>query len=164
MANEWIADATRRLAVQAESDSDAPAADSGAPVSGWSGEAMERLRSAIAQQVSGLPRRSRPVATTTPGATITQLALTRALTFALSAEAAAESAAIADVEFAFDGAAVTAVHIHLVAVGAERRPQTMLAGGDRLRDRAAGLLAGIVGPVEVRVDLTWEDLVTRDEH
>lgn len=40
----------------------------------------------------------------------------------------------------------------------------MLAGGDRLRDRAAGLLAGIVGPVEVRVDLTWEDLVTRDEH
>ncbi|GIZ97387.1 hypothetical protein TTY48_19990 [Tsukamurella sp. TY48] len=159
VANEWIADATRRLAGLTASESDAPEA-----ASGWGADAIERLRSAVSHQVSGLPRRSRPVATTKPGIDITQLALTKALTIALSDEAAAESAAIADIEFVLDGAAVTGVHVHLVAVGTGARAETMLVGGDRLRDRAAAVLAGIVGPVEVRVDLTWEDLVTSGQN
>lgn len=158
VATEWIADATRRLAGLAGSDSEAPAADPR-----WGGDAIERLRTAISQQVSVLPRRSRPVETTTSGITITPLALTRALTIALSGEAAAESAAIADVEFAVDGSVVSGVRIHLVAVGTEPRAHSMLVGGDRLRAKAAALLAGIVGPVEVGVDLTWEDLVTREQ-
>lgn len=154
-ATDWIADATRRLAGLAGPDAAAPEVDPR-----WGADAVERLRAAVALQVSGLPRRSRAIATLRPGVSVTELALSKAITAALSDTAAAEAAAVADVALDLKGATLTAVHVHLVAVGAEGRSRSLIDGGDRLRVLAADVVRQMIGDGEVRVDLTWEDMLT----
>ncbi len=154
-ATDWIADATRRLAGLAAPGAEAPEVDPR-----WGADAIDRLRNVVAQQVLDLPRRSRAVRTARPGITVRELALSTVLTVDVSDAAASESAAVADVELDVDGDRLAAVHVHLVAVGADGRPGTLLDGGDGLRARAAELLRAMFGPDEVRVDVTWEDLLT----
>lgn len=154
-ATDWIADATRRLAGLAGPDATEPEADPR-----WGADAVDRLRAAVALQVSGLPRRSRAIATVRPGITVTELAFSKAVTAALSDAAAAEAAAVADVALDLAGARLTAVHVHLVAVGADGRSRSLLDGGDHLRALAEDVVRRMIGDAEVRVDLTWEDLVT----
>ena len=154
-ATDWIADATRRLAGLAGPDAVAPEVDPR-----WGADAVDRLRAAVALQVSGLPRRSRVIATVRPGITVTELALSKAVTAALSDAAAAEAAAVADVALDLAGARLAAVHVHLVAVGAEGRSRSLLDGGDRLRALAEDVVRRMIGDAAVRVDLTWEDLLT----
>lgn len=154
-ATDWIADATRRLAGLAGSDAEAPEADPR-----WGVDAIDRLREAVAQQVSALPRRSRPIATGRPGIAVTELALAKAVTAALSDSAAAESAAVADVALELAAGELAAVHVHLVAVGADGRSHTLLDGGERLRFLTADVVRRVVGTGDVRIDLTWEDLLT----
>ena len=153
-ATEWIADATRRLAGLAGPGAESPDVDPR-----WGADAMDRLRAAVAQQVAGLPRRSRPVATARPGVTVSELALSKAVTAALSDSAAHESAAVADVALDLADGVLAAVHVHLVAVGTDRR-RTLLDGGDRLRLLAGDVVHRMTGADDVLVDLTWEDLVT----
>ncbi|KXO94191.1 hypothetical protein AXK56_21680 [Tsukamurella pulmonis] len=153
-ATDWIADATRRLAGLAGPDAEAPDVDPR-----WGADAIDRLRAAVSQQVSALPRRSRPVATARPGVTVSELALSKAVTAALSDSAAVESAAVADVELDVVGDGLSAVHVHLVAVGADRRV-SLLDGGERLRSLAADVVRRMVGADDIRIDLTWEDMLT----
>ncbi|MBS4102598.1 hypothetical protein [Tsukamurella paurometabola] len=154
-ATDWIADATRRLAGLAAPDGEAPEIDPR-----WGADAIDRLREAVAQQVSALPRRSRPIATVRPGVSVTELALSKAVTAALSDRAAAESAAVADVELDLADDGLSAVHVHLVAVGADERPHTLLDGGEHLRALTADVVRRMVGADDVRIDLTWGDLLT----
>ncbi|NMD56607.1 MULTISPECIES: hypothetical protein [Tsukamurella] len=154
-ATDWIADATRRLAGLAGPGSAAPEVDPR-----WGADAVERLRAAVALQVSGLPRRSRAIETVRPGIAVTELALSKAVTAALSDAAAAEAAAVADVALDLAGARLTAVHVHLVAVGADGRSRSLLDGGDRLRALAEDVVRRMIGDADVRVDLTWEDVLT----
>lgn len=154
-ATDWIADATRRLAGLAGPDAQAHEADPR-----WGADAMDRLREAVAQQVSTLPRRSRPIATVRPGVSVTELALSKAVTAALSDTAAAESAAVADVALDLEGGRLDAVHVHLVAVGADERAHSLLDGGERLRALTADVVRRMVGSSDVRIDLTWEDVLT----
>ncbi|TWS24001.1 hypothetical protein FK268_10155 [Tsukamurella sputi] len=154
-ATDWIADATRRLAGLTAPDAGAPEGDPR-----WGADAVDRLRAAVALQVAGLPRRSRAVETVRPGITVTELALSKAVTAALSDDAAAEAAAVADVALELVGTRVKAVHVHLVAVGAEGRSRSLLDGGDRLRALAEDAVLRMIGDTGVNVDLTWEDLLT----
>ena len=153
-ATDWIADATRRLAGLAGPDAEAPDVDPR-----WGADAIDRLRAAVSQQVSALPRRSRPVATARPGVTVSELALSKAVTAALSDSAAVDSAAVADVELEVVGDRLSAVHVHLVAVGADRRI-SLFDGGERLRSLAADVVRRMVGADDIRIDLTWEDMLT----
>ncbi|MET9326277.1 hypothetical protein [Tsukamurella sp. NPDC003166] len=152
---DWIADATRRLAGLAGADAEAPEVDPR-----WGADAIDRLREAVTQQVSALPRRSRPIATVRTGVTVTELALSKAVTAALSDSAASEAAAVADVALDLAGGELAAVHVHLVAVGADERPHTLLDGGERLRALTADVVRRMVGTGDVRIDLTWEDVLT----
>ncbi|WP_019202841.1 hypothetical protein [Tsukamurella sp. 1534] len=151
---DWIADATRRLA------SAPPDADTG---DGWGDEVLGRLRDSIAGLVAGSPRRGRTFDTAADGVTMSTLALSRALTFELSERAAGEYAAIADVAADVDGSTLTAVRLHVVAIGAEERARTMTEGGDQIRAAAGEVLAEVVpDPSRVRVDLSWDDLFLPD--
>ncbi|MCS3779116.1 hypothetical protein [Tsukamurella ocularis] len=154
-ATDWIADATRRLAGLSGPDAETPEVDPR-----WGADAIDRLREAVAQQVSALPRRSRPISTVRQGIAVTELALSKAITAALSDAAAAESAAVADVALDLTGGALAAIHVHLVAVGADGRSHTLFDGGERLRALAADVVRRMVGTVDVRIDLTWEDVLT----
>lgn len=154
-ATDWIADATRRLAGLSGPDTEAPEVDPR-----WGADAIDRLREAVAQQVSALPRRSRPIATVRQGVSVTELALSKAITAALSDTAAAESAAVADVALDLTGGALTALHVHLVAVGADGRSRTLFDGGERLRALTADVVRRMVGTADARIDLTWEDVLT----
>lgn len=156
-STDWIADATRRLAGLAGPASEAPDVDPR-----WGADAIDRLREAVANQVSALPRRSRPIATARPGIAVTELALSKAVTVALSESAAAESAAVADVALDVASGGLAAVHVHLVAVGADGRAHSLLDGGERLRGLTADVVRRMVGPDDVRIDLTWEDVLTRE--
>ncbi|WP_458630216.1 hypothetical protein [Tsukamurella ocularis] len=154
-ATDWIADATRRLAGLAGPDAEAPEVDPR-----WGADAIDRLREAVALQVSALPRRSRPIATARPGVAVTELALSKAVTAALSDTAASESAAVADVALDLTAGDLAGVHVHLVAVGADGRGRTLIDGGERLRSLASDVVRRMVGTADVRIDLTWEDLLT----
>ncbi|TWS20819.1 hypothetical protein FK529_05745 [Tsukamurella asaccharolytica] len=153
-ATDWIADATRRLSGLAGPDSVAPETPPR-----WGAEAIDRLLDAVSRQVSTLPRRSRPIAAARPGITVTELALSKAITAVLSDAAAVESAAVADVALEFIDGALTAAHVHLVAAGAGGRSHTLLDGGEHLRTVTADIVRRVVG-TSVRIDLTWEDLLT----
>lgn len=154
-ATDWIADATRRLAGLAGPDQEAPEVDPR-----WGPDAIDRLREVVAQQIAVLPRRSRPIATARAGVSVTELALSKAITAEISDSAAAESAAVADVELDLADGALAGVHVHLVAVGADGRERTMLDGGERLRGLAGGVVRRMIGADDVRIDLTWEELLT----
>ncbi|WP_461166865.1 hypothetical protein [Tsukamurella serpentis] len=145
---DWIADATRRLAGVSAAEADR------------GDDLVDRMRAAVAAGVSALPRRSRVVVTGRPGVTITELALTKAITAALSDGAGEESAAIADVDLTIDSGRLLKVTVHLVAVDADQRTRTLLDAGDRLRTLAADVVARTAGAGGVRVDLVWEDLLT----
>ncbi|MGV9796481.1 hypothetical protein ACWDTP_00320 [Mycobacterium sp. NPDC003449] len=153
-ATAWIADATRELAGL----DDGPGAHPGA-TSPYGTATLEQLRAGIAHRVLTLPRQSRQVETSSPAITFSQLALAKALTWALAEPAAAVSAAIADVAVQADGRTLSGVHIHLVAVGADERERTYLDDGDALRGRAATVITDTLGVAAPRITITWEDIV-----
>lgn len=151
----WIADATRRLAgLDEEYRANAHTVD---PRWGDSGSALNQLRASIAQHVAALPRPVRVIDSARPGIGISQQALSKMLTWQLAEPAAAAAAAVADVDVRVDGRILSEVHIHLVAVGADPREHTYLNDGDRLRRRAASVIADVLGTVP-HITVTWEDI------
>jgi hypothetical protein len=152
----WIADATRKLAGLQASPDDA-ASHVVDPRWGEGSGALDRLRASIAHHIAGLPRQGRPIRSAHAGIRITHLALAKFLAWQLAEPAAAATAAVADVEVRVDGYAVSDVHIHLVAVGADARERTYLHDGDSLRAHAAAVIAEIVGAAP-HITLTWEDI------
>ncbi|MFW3119807.1 hypothetical protein MMAG44476_18902 [Mycolicibacterium mageritense DSM 44476 = CIP 104973] len=152
----WIADATRKLAGLHASPDEATrhVVD---PRWGEGSAALDRLRASIAHHIARLPRQGRPIHSVHAGISITHLALAKFLAWQLAESAAAATAAVADVEVRVDGYTVSDVHIHLVAVGADPRDHTYLHDGDRLRARAAALLAEMVDTAP-HITLTWEDI------
>ncbi|EFV14090.1 hypothetical protein [Segniliparus rugosus] len=158
-ATEWIADATRELAgltkrTSAEGSDDTPDVDL---------PALEQLRAAIGQLVSTLPRPVRPVSTAAPGIAINYLALRKILMWALAEPAAEASAAVADIAIELQGTTLAAVHIDVIAVGADEREHTYLDDGDALRARAAATIAETLGTPAPPVTLAWDDLVELDD-
>ena len=159
-ATDWIADATRRLAGMSAPGSTVPPVDRR-----WGDDVIDRLRAIVATRIATLPRRSRPVSTLNPAITMTEFAVSRALTAALSTGAAAESAAIADIHLELNGTELAGVSIHLVAMGTEDRARTLLDSGESLRAQAVDVVERTIGKVvEVRVDATWEDALLPGPH
>ena len=158
-ATEWIADATRELAGLTTRTS----SEGSDGLSDMDLLALEQLRAAVGQLVSTLPRPVRPVSTSKPGVAVNYLALRKILMWALAEPAAEASAAVADIVIELDGATLTAVHIDVVAVGANEREHTYLDDGDTLRARAAAVIAETLGTPAPPVTLAWDDLVELDE-
>lgn len=152
----WIADATRNLA-GLQSSPEVGVNHAVDPRWGEGSSALDRLRTTIAHHIAALPRQGRPIHSARTGISITHLALAKVLTWQLAEPAAAAEAAVADVEVQVDGYAVSEVHIHLVAVGADPRDTTYLHDGDRLREHAAAVIADIIGDTP-HITLTWEDI------
>ncbi|MDF0531972.1 hypothetical protein P0W64_18990 [Tsukamurella sp. 8F] len=151
----WIADATRRLAGLGGGG------EMSVPDPRWSGgtDTLDRLRASIGSAIAALPRQGRPLGTAAAGVTISHLALAKALAAHLAEPAAAAAAAVGDVEVSVEGDAVGAVHVRLVAVGADERDASYLDDGDVLRSRAARFVAELLGVHPPRVDLTWQDVL-----
>lgn len=150
----WIADATRSLAGLGAAPDDDRAID---PRWGESASALDHLRASIAHHIAALPRQGRPIRSARPGISISHLALSKVLTAQLAEPAAAASAAVADIDVRVDAQKLSAVHIHLVAVGADPRDHTYLHDGDSLRDHAAAAITDLLG-VTPHITVTWEDI------
>lgn len=152
----WIADATRSFAGLGGATD--PAEDHAIdPRWGGAGSALDQLRASIAHHIAALPRQGRVIDSVRPGVGISHLAVSKLLTWQLAGPAAAAAAAVADVEVRVDARTVSAVHIHLVAVGADPRDQTYLQDGDSLRDHAARAIAEILGATP-HITVMWEDI------
>ncbi len=152
-AAAWIADATRRFAGlhEPEAESDNRWAETGS--------ALTELRSGIAQRISALPRRGKLIRTARKGIGVTHIALAKLLTWALAEPAAEVAAAVADVELSVEDDVLTAVHIHLIGIGAEQRRHTYLQDGDSLRRDAAVVLRETIGVDTAEITATWDDVV-----
>ncbi|GAS98139.1 uncharacterized protein RMCC_5104 [Mycolicibacterium canariasense] len=152
-ATAWIADATRRFAGLSESELDADER--------WSqtGAALRNLRASITQRISALPRQGKPIRTSQPGINVSHIALAKLLTSALAQPAADVAAAIADVELRVDAEQLTAVHVHLIGVGAEPRDRTYLQDGDALRREAARVVHAAIGENAAEITASWDDVV-----
>lgn len=158
-ATEWIADATRQFAGLAQQTSpQSPDCSSDVDL-----PALERLRATIGQLVSALPRPVRPVNTSRPGIAISHLALRKILTCALAEPAAGASAAVADIVIELHDATPAAMHIELVAIGADEREHTYIDDGDALRARASAAIFETLGTPAPPITLTWDDLVELDD-
>ncbi|TVX95166.1 hypothetical protein FPV58_28755 [Mycolicibacterium porcinum] len=157
----WIADATRNLA-GLQTSADVGADHAVDPRWGEGSSALDRLRTTIAHHIAALPRQGRPIHSARTGISITHLALAKVLTWQLAEPAAAAAAAVADVEVHVDGYAVSKVYIHLVAVGADPRDNSYLHDGEKLRGRAAAVIAEIIGD-SPHITVTWEDIALPPE-
>lgn len=149
----WIAAATRRFAGLAEADSDAD------PRWAETGSALSQLRSGIAQRISALPRQGTLIRTARPGIKVSHVALAKLLTSALAEPAASVAAAVADVQLTITDRALSAVHIHLIGIGADERDRTYLQDGDALRADAAHVLREAIGDSSAEITAVWDDLV-----
>lgn len=152
-AAAWIAAATRRFAGLDESDTDTD--------SRWAdaSSALSALRAGIAQRISALPRQGKMIRTAQEGIGVSHIALAKVLTAALAEPAASVTAAVADVELTVKDHTLTAVHIHLIGIGADERDRTYLEDGDTLRHGAARILRETLGANTAEITAHWDDVV-----
>lgn len=149
----WIAAATRRFAGLSEADADID------PRWAETGSALSQLRAGIAQRISALPRQGQLIHTAQPGIGVSHIALAKLLTAALAEPAASVAAAVADVELTIKDQTLSAVHIHLIGIGADERDRTYLQDGDALRKDAALVLREAIGDSSAEITAIWDDLV-----
>ncbi|KAB7760703.1 hypothetical protein [Mycolicibacterium mucogenicum] len=151
-AAAWIADATRQFAGLGADDTETD--------DGWTRTmaGLGQLRSAITQRISLLPRQGKPINTTSSGVVVSHIALAKLLTWSLAEPAAQYGAAIADVEVHVQAQRLTAVHIHLIGVGADERERTYLQDGDALRRETAAVVHTAIGDNTAEITVSWDDL------
>lgn len=152
-AAAWIAAATRRFAGLAETDADTD------PRWADTSSALNALRAGIAQRISVLPRQGKMIRTSRQGIGVSHIALAKLLTAALAEPAASVAAAVADVALTVKDHTLTAVHIHLIGIGADERDRTYLEDGDALRHGTARILHETLGESTAEITAIWDDLV-----